>query len=103
MERSRKNREKSKPRKVKKRKKKKIIADLEVQLAEAKSLFKNYEDCGPLYDCIVYRDEKSNLYRAIIDSSESGDLTSITKGMCDYRIEHEYSTFSSSSLMNYSV
>jgi len=75
--------------------------DLEVQLDQLQDMAKNYEDPGPIYDCLVFQDSKG-IWRAVIDTSESGDLTKSVP-MADYRIERQWSRFGEDNMFNYSV
>jgi tripeptidyl-peptidase II len=57
-------------------------------------------DPGPIYDCIVYYDGTN--YRAIIDTTETGDVRSI-KPMTSYDKEYHVETFSAIDQMNYCI
>lgn len=46
--------------------------ELEARIEALKELDKNYEDPGPILDCVVFFDGKD--WRAVIDLNESGDL-----------------------------
>ncbi|KAG4304796.1 hypothetical protein PORY_001849 [Pneumocystis oryctolagi] len=74
--------------------------DLEAQYDSLKKMMTNYEDPGPIYDCLVWHDGEN--WRAVIDTNEDGDLTN-KKPMCDYRIEHHYEQFSKQDMLSYSV
>ncbi|EFC49355.1 tripeptidylpeptidase II [Naegleria gruberi] len=98
-------------------KSKKELSELEKQLDLLNDLMKNYEDSGPLLDCIVFLDEKANVYRAVVvhDSYDAEknifetssfdeqvvDLSN-EKLMSDYSLNYEYSTFTELDLLNYS-
>ncbi|EQC32461.1 hypothetical protein SDRG_09788 [Saprolegnia diclina VS20] len=77
-------------------------ADLEVRLdlhARLELLEKtSFEDPGPIYDCVTFFD--GTHWRAAVDASESGDFTSV-HAMTNYRVAHEWSTFSDASQLNY--
>jgi hypothetical protein len=51
------------------------------------------KDPGPIYDCLVFQDSKG-LWRAVIDTTESGDLTRAVP-MTDYKVERQWSHFGS--------
>ena len=61
---------------------KKEKEDLEAQLAVLLDLEKNYEDAGPVYDCVVFND--GTTWRAAVDVSEKGDLASSVL-LADYK------------------
>lgn len=46
--------------------------DLEARVDQLKKLLENYEDPGILLDCVVFND--GQVWRAVIDVKESGDL-----------------------------
>ncbi|EMR08359.1 hypothetical protein PNEG_03199 [Pneumocystis murina B123] len=74
--------------------------DLEAQYDVLKDMMCNYDDPGPVFDCLVWHDGKN--WRAVIDTDEDGDLTH-KKPMCDYHIEHHYEYFSKQDMLCYSV
>ena len=85
--------------------------DLEAQLKALKNLKDDYEDKGPVYDCVVFRPnietelEKTSpitLPWAVIDTTETGDLCNL-KPMHAYSHQQEYGVFSDASLMSYSL
>eukprot|EP01083_Nonionella_stella_P199739 732207_1 len=80
-------------------KKKKEVDDLKLRLKEFEKLADS--DPGPIYDCVVFHD--GTHWRAVIDTSECGDLASCHKPMTNYRDENEVACFSSQSMLNYTV
>ncbi|CCJ29848.1 unnamed protein product [Pneumocystis jirovecii] len=74
--------------------------DLQAQYDSLKDMMANYEDPGPVYDCLVWYDGKH--WRAVVDTNEDGDLRD-KRPMCDYRIEHHYEQFSKQDMLSYSV
>ncbi|KTW27743.1 hypothetical protein T552_02182 [Pneumocystis carinii B80] len=74
--------------------------DLEAQYDVLKEMMSNYEDPGPIFDCLVWHDGKN--WRAVVDTDEEGDLIH-KKPMCDYHIEHHYEYFSKQDMLCYSV
>ncbi|KAG5518089.1 hypothetical protein PMAC_003275 [Pneumocystis sp. 'macacae'] len=74
--------------------------DLQAQYDSLKDMMTNYEDPGPIYDCLVWYDGKH--WRAVVDTNEDGDLRD-KKPMCDYRIEYHYEQFSKQDMLSYSV
>ena len=77
-----------------------IKADLPERLKQLTAAAKNYDDPGPIYDCVVFHD--GDHWRAVIDTDENGDLVDETL-LTDFRAERQYATFDDSSLLNFSV
>eukprot|EP01083_Nonionella_stella_P007634 21983_1 len=75
------------------------IEDLMIRLKELEKL--TACDPGPIYDCVVFHDGRH--WRAVIDTSECGDLESCHKPMTDYRIENSVACFSRQSMLNFTV
>jgi tripeptidyl-peptidase-2 len=77
-----------------------IKLELESRI-ELLALFdKEHNVAGPVYDCIVFHD--GHTWRAVIDTSESGDLSS-AKVMTSFRETGQYNTFGGKDMMNYSI
>jgi len=76
------------------------LDDLQAQLECLRSLMGTYDPPGRIFDVVVFNDGKN--WRAVVDTKCDGDLSG-AKPMADYRLEHQYGTFSSLDLMNYSV
>jgi tripeptidyl-peptidase-2 len=72
--------------------------DLQAQLSVLEELSKNYEDPGPIYDCVVFFNGTS--WRAAVDTAETGDFTGVP-ALTNYKDEHQYATFSKESQLNY--
>ncbi|OQR99082.1 tripeptidyl-peptidase [Achlya hypogyna] len=68
--------------------------------ARQELLAKTFEDPGPVYDCVAFFD--GTHWRAAVDTSESGDFTNVP-AMTNYRVAHEWSTFSDASQLNYAL
>lgn len=75
-------------------------ADLDVRLEVLKTLEAQYDDPGPLYDCVVFND--GQVWRALIDTDEDGDLTD-EKPLTDFARERGWSTFGSEDRQNFGV
>ncbi|KAL3846837.1 hypothetical protein ACJMK2_017791 [Sinanodonta woodiana] len=74
--------------------------DLLFQIEILTNQEKKYNDCGPVYDCVVFHD--GNTWRACVDTSEHGDLEKC-KLLASYREEHQYGTLTDDDMMNFSV
>ncbi len=79
---------------------KKQREELETRLAQLERLQKEYDDPGPIFDCVVFHD--GEVWRAVIDTDEDGDLRD-EDALTNYRIERQYDTFGDEDLMNYAV
>lgn len=76
-------------------------ADLDEQLKQLGQALTKYADPGPLYDCVVFRDEEKK-WRAVVDTDEDGDLTDET-ALTNFRDERQYATFGEDSFLNFAV
>jgi tripeptidyl-peptidase-2 len=74
--------------------------ELEARLEQARLAWENFEDPGPVLDCVVYHDGQR--FRALIDTDADGDLTE-EKPLTDFDVEREYDTFGFGSGMNFGV
>jgi tripeptidyl-peptidase-2 len=75
-------------------------ADLQSRIEYLKALEKNFDEPGPIYDCVIFHDGEH--WQSVIDRRESGDLTNEIV-MTDYNISRQFSYFGDSDLLNYSV
>ncbi len=60
----------------------------------------NYDDPGPMYDCVVFHD--GEMWRAVIDTDEDGGLADEV-ALTDFHKERQFATFSEPSQLNFSV
>tara|TARA_Y100000589_G_scaffold37996_2_gene31777 strand:- start:12671 stop:16534 length:3864 start_codon:yes stop_codon:yes gene_type:complete len=74
--------------------------ELEARLGQLKSLAKGYDDPGPMYDCIVFHDGTN--WRGVVDRDEDG-MFDDEDLLEDYSIEHRWSTFGDTDLLNYAI
>ncbi|KAG2389080.1 hypothetical protein C9374_014480 [Naegleria lovaniensis] len=97
---------------------KKQASEIDKQIAALEELLsKMYEDTGPVLDCVVFLDEKTSVWRAVVvsesydpnvnifepvDEDQVIDLSK-EKLLCDFKLEHQYGTFTELDLLNYSV
>ncbi|MCH7725669.1 MAG: S8 family serine peptidase, partial [Planctomycetes bacterium] len=79
---------------------KKTRAELAARLEQLKQLQKQFDDPGPIYDCVVFHDGK--VWRAAIDTDEDGDLGD-EKLLANYRLQRQYATFGDDDLLNFAV
>ncbi|KAJ9587783.1 hypothetical protein L9F63_018809, partial [Diploptera punctata] len=74
--------------------------ELEAQIEILTSLDKNYSDVGPAYDCVVFHD--GEMWRACIDTSESGNLASCSL-LGEFSRTQEYTSLTKSDQLNISI
>ncbi|XP_052216044.1 tripeptidyl-peptidase 2-like isoform X2 [Dreissena polymorpha] len=74
--------------------------NLQAVLDVMTDLDKKYNDCGPVYDCVVFNNGET--WRACLDTSETGDLSACAV-LASYREERQYRTLSKQDMLNYSV
>ena len=74
--------------------------ELDARLEQLGRLHDEYDDPGPVFDCVVFHD--GEVWRAAIDTDEDGDLAD-EKAMTHYRLEREFATFSEEDLLNFTV
>ncbi|WP_437227212.1 S8 family serine peptidase [Planctomicrobium sp. SH661] len=74
--------------------------ECEARLKELTQAWKDYQDPGPVYDCVVFHDGEH--WRAVIDTDEDGDLSD-EKALTNYAVEREFASFSDASRLNFSV
>ncbi|MCK4341305.1 MAG: S8 family serine peptidase [Phycisphaerae bacterium] len=74
--------------------------ELELRLELLDAMQDEYDDPGPVFDCVVFHD--GSVWRAAIDTDEDGELSD-EKLMTNYRLERQYATFSEDDLLNFAV
>lgn len=74
--------------------------ELEARLEQARLAWENFEDPGPVIDCVVYHDGER--FRALVDTDADGDLAE-ERPLTDFDVEREYDTFGFGSGMNFGV
>ena len=79
---------------------KRAAEELETRIDQLKKAWKEFEDPGPVYDCVTFHD--GSRWRAVIDTDEDGDLTD-EKVLTNFRQERQYATFGNEMLVNFSV
>jgi len=57
---------------------KKKIKEMELLLEQLKEMASSYDDPGPLLDIISFKSPKDNLWKAVIDTTGTGNLTTLT-------------------------
>jgi len=76
------------------------IDELKTRMTQLRTLEKDMEDPGPLYDCLVFHD--GDRWQAVLDTSETGDISDKLP-MSEYRHAREYARFSEVDALNYCV
>ena len=74
--------------------------ELAERITQLQAAAGNLKDPGPIFDCVVFHD--GTRWRAVVDTDEDGDLGEETV-LTTYRDEPKYATFSSASLLNFTV
>lgn len=74
--------------------------ELATRIEMLKELQKNYDDPGPIFDCVVFHDGER--WQAVVDTDEDGDLAE-EKLLTNYRDGRQYATFGEEDLLNFSV
>jgi tripeptidyl-peptidase-2 len=74
--------------------------ELEARLRALLAADRQYDDPGPIYDCIVFHDGRA--WQAAVDTDEDGDLAD-EKLLTDYRDCLQYGTFGHNSQLNFAV
>ena len=74
--------------------------ELEAQVAALKKMQGAYRDPGPLFDCVVFHDEKH--WQAAVDTDEDGDFTD-EKLMTNFRVNRDYGTFDGEAQLNFAT
>ena len=80
--------------------KKKERGELQARIDLLEALQKDYDDPGPVYDCVVFNDGKA--WRAVVDTDEDGDLTD-EKLMTRFRAERQWASFGKRAMMNFAL
>lgn len=75
-------------------------AELKAKLELYKSVEKEFEDIGPLYDCLVFHDGEH--WNGVIDTTETGDMSTL-QPMVDYNIRLESARFSDVDALVYGI
>ena len=76
------------------------LTNINDEIEMLKLAYKDYNDVGPIYDCVVYHD--GSCWQALVDTSETGDLSNCTP-MTDYHVNRQFKCSDPQSMMNYSV
>ncbi len=76
------------------------LAELEARLSACEKMGKGYEDPGPVFDCVLFRE--GGKWRAVVDTDEDGDLED-EKVLAEYDVAQQFGTFGEESLMNFGV
>ncbi len=78
----------------------KQAGELRERLTQLQDAWKDYQDPGPVIDCVVYRSQ-DHLW-ALIDTDADGDLAEELP-LADYHIHQQYGTFGFGSELNFGV
>ncbi|QGJ72307.1 Hypothetical protein PBC10988_40250 [Planctomycetales bacterium 10988] len=76
------------------------IEDWKKRLTALEELQKNYDDPGPIFDCVVFFDGEQ--WRVLVDVDEDGDLQEET-AYADFGIEQKYGTFGAEADVHFGV
>lgn len=79
---------------------KRARAELQRRLEQLVAMATHYEDPGPIYDCLTFRD--GDVWRAAVDTNEDGSFAD-EKALASYRREHQYATLRGGADLNFAV
>jgi tripeptidyl-peptidase-2 len=74
--------------------------ELEARLERLNALAEDWDDPGPVYDCVVFHDGER--WQAAIDTDEDGDFEDETS-LTSFRDERRWATFGEEDLLNYVI
>jgi tripeptidyl-peptidase-2 len=74
--------------------------ELQARLDVLTDALKEYDDPGPIYDCVVFQDGQT--WRAVVDTDEDGDLAEETL-LANYREAQQYASFGADAQLNFAV
>lgn len=74
--------------------------DLKARIQLAKSYEKDFDDPGPIYDCVVFHDGVR--WQAVVDTTETGDMSSL-QPMTNFAVSQQYRRFSDLDALNFGV
>jgi len=74
--------------------------DLQARIEQLEKLGSNWNDPGPIYDCVVFNDGK--MWQAVVDTDEDGDLAD-EELMTNYKTKRQYATFGKVDLVTFVV
>jgi tripeptidyl-peptidase-2 len=75
-------------------------ADLDARLKQLLTLERQYDDPGPIFDCVVFHNGQA--WQAVVDTDEDGDLAE-EKLLTNYRDCRKYGTFGGGAQLNFGV
>ena len=79
-----------------------VAADeIKAELALLKAFEKDYDDCGPVYDCLTYHDGER--WWAVVNTSEDDEEMQHCSPMTDFRVGRHYQRFSDTDALNFCV
>jgi tripeptidyl-peptidase-2 len=81
---------------------KKLKKELDERVAQLKAARDGYNDSGPVVDIISFIDEEG-LWRVVIDTDQSGDLSKVESPLTSYRAEHRFGTWDAKTQLNYAL
>ncbi len=74
--------------------------ELQARIDVLRSAQKDFEDPGPIFDCVTFHDGKN--WQAVIDTDEDGDLAD-EELLTDYKVNQKFANFGDASKLNFSV
>ena len=78
----------------------KVREDLVERIDQLNALQDNFNDPGPIYDCVVFND--GSTWRAAIDTDGDGEFGD-EKTLTNFRAERQFGTFGDVDLLNYAL
>jgi len=78
----------------------KLKKEYEERANQLKGARDGYSDPGPIVDIVSFLDEEG-MWRIVVDSSESGDLSNVEEPLTIFRAERKYATWDAKTQLNY--
>ena len=78
-----------------------MVDEIKAELALLKAFEKDFDDCGPVYDCLTFHD--GSRWWAVVNTSEDDEAMQYCSPMTDYRVHRQFQRFSDVDALNFCV